>query len=301
MILTIADATKDFLASPNLKESTFSQYSFICERHILPYFKNTEFSQLNNKAINNFIQEKVRNGGLLGKPLSPKTINDMACLLVQIVRGHSQFEIDIEKPRYRQEEITIFTQGEHSRLKTYLSLGTDSKKLGIIIAMLTGIRIGELCALTWKDIDLERGIIFINKTMQRIKSVGTKAKTKIIIDIPKSIASIRAIPIPEILLALLKMFKSDDSFYVLTNTKKYIEPRVYQRHFKRFLEACNIPDYKFHTLRHTFATMAISIGMDIKTLSITLGHTDVSFTMKRYVHPNIEHRRTQIEKLAVGF
>jgi len=301
IMLTMEDATKEFLSSTNMKESTFSQYSFICERYILPYFKNTEIRKLSNGSINSFIQEKINNGGLLGKPLSPKTINDMAGLLVQIIKGHSQFEIDIAKPRYRSEEITIFTKDEYNKLKAYMSLDTDNRKLGIIIALLTGIRLGELCALTWESIDLDRGIIFINKTMQRIKSLGTKAKTKIIIDTPKSTASVRAIPIPVILLDLLRMFKSDDSFYVLTNTKKYIEPRVYQRHFKRFLEACSIRDYKFHTLRHTFATNAITSGMDLKTLSMLLGHTDVSFTMKRYVHPNMEHRRTQIEKLAVGF
>lgn len=301
MIITVKDATKDFLSNPNLKESTFSQYSFICEKHILPYFKDMDIKQLNNRAINGFIQEKIKNGGLLGKPLSPKTISDMTCLLIQIVKAHHHFEINVKKPRYRQEEIAIFSKSEYNRLKAYLSLDTDSRKLGIIIAMLTGIRIGELSALKWENIDLDRGIIYITKTMQRIKSIGTKKKTKIIIDTPKSIASIRSIPIPNVLLRTLEEFEAPSNTYVLTNTNKYIEPRVYQRYFKKCLSACNITDYKFHTLRHTFATNGIASGMDVKTLSILLGHSDVSFTMKRYVHPNIEHRRIQIEKLAVGF
>jgi len=164
--------------------------------------------------------------------------------------------------------------------------------------------VGELCALKWENIDLEgKGTIFIDKTMQRIEATGDteKAKTKIIIDTPKSLASIREIPLPAVLHDKLKEFQSHGSSYVLTNTKKYIEPRVYQRHFKSYLQACDIADTKFHTLRHTFATMAVANEIDIKSVSMLLGHTDISFTMKRYVHPNIEHRRTQIEKLAVGF
>ena len=303
MLRTVEDATKGFLSNPKLKASTLSQYRFTCNRHILPYFKDTELSRLNNEVINGFIQEKINSIGLHGKPLSPKTINDITCLLVQIIRNHSQFDIDIKKPRHRQEEISVFAKDEYDRLKTYLSIETDSKKLGIIIAMLTGLRIGELCALKWENIDLENGAIFIDKTIQRIKSTDTtvKAKTRIIIDAPKSIASIRAIPTPLVLLTLLKGFQASNSSYVLTNTTKFIEPRVYQRHFKGYLKACNVRSHKFHALRHTFATMAISKGIDIKTLSMLLGHTDVSFTMRRYVHPNMEHKRIQIEKLAVGF
>ena len=303
--LTIENATKNFLTQKKakLKESTFSQYSFICERHIIPYFKDLELAKIDNNAINSFIEHKINHGGLRGTPISLKTINDIICLLLQIVRSYSTGDITIEKPTYRQKEITIFTEKEYTRLKTHVSIGIDNKNLGIIITMLTGIRIGELCALKWENIDLENGTISINKTIQRIKETDSKkrAKTKVVIDDPKSPASIRIIPIPTILHNILREFKSHEELYILTNSKSYIEPRTYQKHFKNCLKACDIKDNKFHTLRHTFATTAISRGMDIKTLSILLGHTDVGFTMKRYVHPNIEHRRKQIEKLATDF
>jgi len=303
--LTIEEIARGFLtkAKPKLKESTFSRYSVICEKHIIPYFGDTQIYNINNESINKFIQSKLKDGSSKGSPLSSKTVNDIVCLLVQIIKPYCYFDIDIEKPSLRQKEISIFTDTEYNKLKAYLSIGIDSKKLGIIIAMLTGIRIGELCALKWGNVDLENGIISITTTLQRIGTTNKNdhAKTKVIIDVPKSNASIRTIPIPSILLAKLKKFKSHDSSYVLTNTGNYIEPRVYTRHFKDYLRTCGVKDNKFHTLRHTFATMAISRGIDIKTLSILLGHTDVSFTMKRYVHPNMEHRRAQIEKLAVGF
>jgi len=117
----------------------------------------------------------------------------------------------------------------------------------------------------------------------------------------KANPSIRLIPIPKLLISKLKTFQTHDSSYILTNTKKYIEPRIYQRQFKNYLETCEIKDNNFHTLRHTFATNAISKGVDIKSLSAILGHTNVVFTMKKYVHPNIEHRRLQLEKLTVDF
>jgi len=297
--ISIEKATALFLAKIKIKvkESTFSRYNFVCEKHIIQYFKDIELHHLNNKIINNFIQSKLEHG------LSAKTVNDIIYLLLQIIKPYCKFDIDIEKPSCRQNEISIFTEPEYNRLIEYLAIGTDSKKLGIIIVMLTGIRIGELCALKWENINLENGTIFINKTMQRVKTTDKKdtKKTKIIIDVPKSTASIRVIPIHSMLLAKLKEFKTHDNSYILTNSTKYIEPRIYTRHFKSYLNACGIKGNTFHTLRHTFATMSISRKMDTKSLSMLLGHTDVAFTMKRYVHPNIEHRRIQIEKLEFDF
>jgi len=303
---TIEELTKEFLkekSKENLKQSTLSRYTFIAERHIKPYFKDITVTDLTNETINNFVKYKLTNGSIQGKALSAKTIKDIISVLKQIIRNHCNFKIEIKNPSCIQTEINVFTETEYNKLKTYLSIGTDSPKLGIIIAMLTGIRLGELCALKWENIDLENGVIKINKTIQRIKSTDKtkKSKTQIIIDTPKSITSTRTIPLPLILISKLNEFKANPNTYILTNNNKYIEPRTYQRHFKTYLEACNIKANKFHTLRHTFATMAVSRGIDIKTLSVILGHSDISFTMKIYVHPNLEHKRTQLEKIAVGF
>ena len=301
--LTVEQATKQFLkkAKAKVKESTYARYSLICERHIIPYFGDIGANQLNEKHINGFIQTKLKNGGLNNKPLSPKTVNDMVRLLLQVIKKHSKQNMEIKMPCSTPKEVNVFTETEYDTLKSYVSNGTDNKKLGIIVVMLTGIRIGELCALKWEDIDLENKIISINKTMQRIKVTDPteKRKTKIIIDVPKSSKSVRIIPIHSNLLEKLneRELPTTGDTYLLTNTKKYVEPRVYQKDFKSYLRACEIRDNNFHALRHTFATRAISKAMDIKTLSSLLGHSDVSFTMKRYVHPNIEHKRVQIEKL----
>ena len=297
---TIEGVIKDFLKKKKhtVKESSFSRYTCICENHIIPYFKNMKLHKLNNEIINDFMRYKIEKN-----KLSSKTVKDIVCLLVQIIKGHIHFKIDIEKPRDRQKDISVFTHEEYDRLKEFISTGMNNKKLGIMIVMLTGIRLGEICALKWENVNLEKGIISINRTIQRVKvtTPTEKSKTKIVIDTPKSEASIRTIPIPSILQAKLREFKSYDSSYILTNTSKYIEPRGYQKIFKSYLKSCCIQDNNFHTLRHTFATMSVAKGMDIKTLSILIGHTDVSFTMKRYVHPDMEYQKTQIEKLAIGF
>jgi len=284
-IHTIEQATKDFLikVKTRIKESTFSRYSFLCERHIIPYFSSINLSNLTDESINGFIYYKLNNGGLNGCQLSPKTVNDIVCLLLQIVKNYCKLEISVEKPTYKQRDINIFTETEYNKLQTFLSIGIDNKKLGVIVAMLTGVRIGELCALKWENVNLKTSVINISKTIQRIKTTDNTepAKTKIIIDTPKSSASIRTISLPSILVRKLECFRSNDNTYLLTNTTDYIEPRIYQRHFKSYLTSCDITDNNFHTIRHTFATMAISNEMDIKTLSVLLGHTDVSFTMKR--------------------
>lgn len=303
---SIEELAKAFLLSKtkeDLKESTLARYTFITERHIIPYFKGKIISKLTNEEINDFIKYKHTNGSLKGKALSPKAIKDITGVLMQIIKNHCRFKVEIKKPGNTQTEITVFTESEYNKLKSYLSIGTDSRKLGIMLAMITGIRIGELCALKWENIDLETGVIHINNTIQRVKNIDTqaKSKTKIIIDTPKSAMSVRTIPLPLFLQDKLSKFKANPNTYILTNTKKYIEPRTYQRQFKAYLSDCDIKYNNFHTLRHTFATMAISKGVDIKTLSVLLGHSDVSFTMKIYVHPNLEHKRNQIEKIAVGF
>ena len=166
--------------------------------------------------------------------------------------------------------------------------------------MNTGIRIGELCALKWENINLEERKIYIKKTIERVY-IKKEKKTKIIIDTPKSNSSIREIPINNKLYEILKKMKgkSKKNEYVLTGSDThYIEPRNYQYHFKVILKKSKIKaSYKFHALRHTFATICIEIGMDIKSLSEILGHADVSVTLNVYVHSSDKLKRKFLEKL----
>lgn len=161
------------------------------------------------------------------------------------------------------------------------------------------MRIGELCALQWKDIDLDNQIINISKTVSRIKDKNNLTnKTKVIIDYPKTENSIRVIPIHNELVLYLKKFKTEDELYVLTSTKEFLPTNVYYYYYKNFIKKLNFNvDYNFHALRHTFATRALLNGIDIKTLSEILGHSSVKITLDRYVHINTNEKLNQINRL----
>ena len=175
----------------------------------------------------------------------------------------------------------------------------DYKEIGIAICLLTGMRIGEICALKWKNIDLDSKLIYIKQNLQRVY-IG-KSKTKIIIDTPKTKNSIRAIPISDKLLNILQQIYENNNFsedeFFLTGNKKYIEPRYYQKFFKECLKECKIKNYNFHVLRHSFATNCVKIGMDVKSISEILGHSDVKVTLNRYIHSSIDTQKEYLNKL----
>ena len=178
-------------------------------------------------------------------------------------------------------------------------LRLNPETLGFLIALYTGVRIGELCALQWQDIDLNDKVLHITKTLQRIKNPDPKGpKTIIFIGEPKSAKSYRDIPIPPFLFAAFSQMKASKHAYVLTEqVSRFLEPRTYQEKYKRYLKEFGIRDVKFHVLRHTFATRAIAQGFEIKSLSEILGHASVSFTLEKYVHSSIELKKSCMDKM----
>lgn len=165
-----------------------------------------------------------------------------------------------------------------------------------MICFYTGIRIGELCALKWENIDLKRGIISIVNTLYRVKSEKGNKQTELKISTPKSESSVRDIPLPKFLIAKLDAIDRESGFLIQRNGK-FIEPNIYARRYKRILEELNIPYRKFHTTRHTFATRALEIGMDIKTLSEILGHSSPTVTLNLYSHSLPEHKKKEMDRL----
>lgn len=185
----------------------------------------------------------------------------------------------------------MLTTAQHNLLTNYLLDSVSPSNLGIFISAVTGIRIGELCALKWSDIDLEKRIITVSKTMQRIKNIGGKTATKIVITPPKSKTSAREIPVPDVLYSYLKKMQCDNDCYVLTGDKLFAEPRTMQYRFKSILKKIGLPHVNFHALRHMFATRCVDVGVDVQTLSEILGHCSVELTLNRYVHLSIERKR----------
>ncbi len=194
----------------------------------------------------------------------------------------------------------VLSKSEHKILSEYLAADLCPCKLGVLLALWTGMRIGELCALQWRHVNLLDKTIKVESSMQRLcqNTPGSTSKTAVIVDSPKTISSVRTIPISESIQRLcVKMDPHNPNAYILTGTEHFMEPRLLQYHFQRYAASCNLQDVTFHTLRHIFATRCVEVDFEIKSLSEILGHASTSITLNRYVHCSMDLKRKNIEKL----
>ena len=194
----------------------------------------------------------------------------------------------------------VLSQAEQDCLSKYLCEKPDGYRIGILLCLYTGLRVGELCALRWEDVNLTEQTLSVRNTIQRVQNLSnTGSRTKIIITPPKSICSQRVIPLPAQLNVMLAEYRRVSTGYVLTNSDaRFVEPRTMQNHFKRALKDCGIKPANFHALRHTFATRCVELGFDVKSLSEILGHTSVNITMNRYVHPSMALKKENMQRLS---
>ncbi|MBR0492049.1 MAG: site-specific integrase [Clostridia bacterium] len=281
-----------------LKESTYYGYVYQINQYIIPYFKDISMQELEKYDINKFVEE-------LMKTLKPSTLKNVmilfkAILVYSMKKYKYNFNFDfLAMPKIHKEELKVLSARKKSRLEKYCLKSNTLRDIGIIICLNTGLRIGEICALKWECIDLEKRCIKVKQTMQRVYNKVDK-KSSIVIDLPKSDNSIRTIPLSSKLYNILKPLKnqySKNSYFLSGSPCKYIEPRNYQKMFKNCMKVCNIKGCHFHTLRHSFSSDCIAVGMDAKSLSEILGHSDVKITMNRYVHSNINIKKKYLEKL----
>lgn len=296
----------DFIkqAEYTVKHSTYNHYVNMIEAHIRPYFENRSCEFMTSSDIEKFASEKLRNGRMDGKGgLSPKSVKDLLSVLRRILKYGVEKEIlnfsilNFSAPKTRQNSIQILEKDEACILKRKILESNESYKFGIYLCLYTGLRLGEVCALKWQDIDLESKTLTVNKTMIRLKDNET-GKTEVCIEKPKTQSSNRVIPLPDVLIKELGLRQvPDKQAYILTGNKNYIEPRTYYEKYKRCLKECGIKPHSFHCLRHTFATNCVQQGFDPKTLSEILGHSDVKVTFDRYVHPSMEMKRKYMNLL----
>lgn len=282
-----------------VKQSTFAAYMLILENHIFPFFG--ESYELNEKQVQAFVLKKMDSG------MSIKSIKDILIVLKMVMKfgvknqWMNYFEWDIKYPtQTANNEIAVLTVQNHKKILDFVHQNFTFKNLGIYICLSTGLRIGEICALKWSDIDVAAGTIVIQRTIERIYIIEGKDKhTELIIDTPKTINSYREIPMSKELLSIIKPLKRvvNDSFYVLTNEQQPIEPRTYRNYYKKLMEQLKIPKLKFHGLRHSFATRCIESNCDYKTVSVILGHSNISTTLNLYVHPNMDQKKKCIDKM----
>ena len=280
------------------KKSTYYRYTSIINDYVLPAFGNEKITKLEKYNFNDFVLSLSQN-------LSATTTRNIMTIVKSILQyindkydTHIKFNL-IALPRANQEEVEIIAEKDRKKLEKHCLDNHSLRDLGIVVCLYTGLRIGEICALQWKDIDFKNKYISVRQTMERVYDVESK-KSKVIIDVPKSKYSIRKIPMStklyNILISQKDMYDKDS--YFLTGSKiKFVEPRNYQYMFAKCLKECKLPHYHFHQLRHTFATNCIKAGMDIKSLSVILGHANVKITLDRYVHSSLSQQRKYLNKI----
>lgn len=277
-----------------IKRSSYLKYESLIKNHLSKDIGQFPLDQISSTTIDQFANEKL-NGS---SPLSPKSVNDILTI-VSLAYSFAAAEYGLPKPMIRRvkeprKEMRVLSRVEQTALENYLLADVDLYKIGILLSLYSGIRIGELCALNWDD--LSDGTLSVNKTLHRIKQ---GAHTVIEITEPKSKASVRKIPLPSRVNTIIESQRASGRLIKGRNGVG-VEPRVLQHYFKRVLTICKIEDANFHSLRHTFATRCVEVGFDIKTLSEILGHTDVKTTLNRYVHSSYEQKKHNMEKLCTG-
>ena len=274
------------------KYSTYSLYYNLCTNHIIPSIGEYDIDSLDEEVIQDFILAKLDHGSLKdGSGLSMKYVKDILCVVNLTINK----DIEIRLPYAPDKSIEIFEKEDQITLINHLQSNINSRNFGILLCIHTGMRIGELCALKWSDINLENKTVKIDKNMIR---TYTKIDGSVLrITPPKSRSSNRIIPLNSSIMYYANLLQQDDGRYVLTGSKKYTEPNKFRLYYNQILKNLGIPHHKFHTLRHTFATRCIECGCDYKSLSQLLGHSNVAITMNLYVHPHMELKRKCVELL----
>ncbi len=293
--------------SMNLKKSTKLKYKVIIDSHILPVLGNYNIRSIDENVINQFLSLKLENGRLDQKGgLSNSYVKTMGIILTSVLKYATSrdycepLKAKICKPSEEKREINILSVDMQVSLENKLQYDRSLTALGVIIALNTGLRIGELCALRWEDIDLEAELIHVRHTVARVQNhnPSINTRTRLILDRPKTKSSIREIPIISNLLPILIREKPVNlTTFVVSGDNTFISPRTFEYRFHRILETHKVPHINFHSVRHSFATRCIALNVDVKTLSEILGHATVGITLNTYVHPSLELKRNQLEKI----
>lgn len=291
--ITLARVAAEWLLyiESDVKTTTFQKYSYVINKHLLTHsMAEQPLCNITNSMYSEYAKSKLKSGSL-----SEKTINDILMVLGRILAfAEENYQIKRSKLPHIKEprkETRVLSVAEQSKLESYLHTNIDIYQFGVLLALYTGIRLGELCALRWEDISDDS--IKISKTMHRVKKGD---KTIVEIAEPKTKSSYRIIPLPKFFCPYISFFRSSGTV-LKTRNGNHVEPRLLQMSFAKMIEECMLPKTNFHALRHTFATRCIESGFDIKSLSEILGHSDVKTTLNKYVHSSYEQKQKNMNLL----
>lgn len=291
------------LKKRQVKESTIAVYHNNFQKHILPHFGEMEYDKMRMSDVQQFVYDKLDEG------LSIKTVKDMV-VCVKMLLGYAVEDLELPGLPGRKRIIyptdeeneegckaKVLSIDDQKKLMAYLLDKISFKNLGIAIVLCTGLRIGEICAIRFKDIDLNNSIIRVSRSYERIVDIES-GRTKLIFSTPKTKSSRREIPLPTKIVKILKKTLGivHEDYFLCSGSEKPLEPRTLRNYFNTVLRECEIEKIKFHGLRHSFATRMIAEQVDVKTTSVILGHSDVKITLSTYVHPSDESKRKAINK-----
>lgn len=280
---------------PLVKTRTFERYGSIVRLQIVPELGERDMGELSLPVLQRFAAE-------LSERYSRNTVAGVINVIkTSLARAQAsglvkrQFSGDIKCPRAAEKQVECFTPAEQRKIETYVAKSSKHKLFGFVLCLYTGLRVGELLALEWSDIDFARGMLTVSKTCRDSWKGGYKK----LIDSPKTNNSVRHIPIPRQLVPQLRAIKSQSksSFVISGAEGEDVPVRSYQRSFERMLKNLKVPHKGIHSLRHTFATRALECGLDVKNLSEILGHKDPEITLKRYAHSFMSHKKAMMNKL----
>lgn len=287
------------MSDDEIKQQSYLKYEYTAKKVIIPKLGNEMFSKMNLKTLQSYFDdEDIRNRAISSQRLLFYIIN-ASCqygIANNYKTGLDKIEIKIKSPK---PKIVYLTKYDQDKVEEFLYKKQDLKALGILMCLYTGLRIGELCALRWKDVDLKNKCYSIEHTVQRVRNTdkNVSSKTKLILGNPKTPSSRRTVPIPNILIPILRKYKKEDNIFIFSDKDVPRDPRTFESYFERILKKCKIDNINFHALRHTFATRSIEAGMDIKTLSEILGHSSYKITLDIYVHSSFDLKKDSLNVL----
>lgn len=284
-----------------IKVTTISTYAALYWRRIAPVFGEKSIDELKNPEIQVWVDE-------ISSSMSVHSVRDSVMLIKCIVRWWCNKE-DLPCPTFKirlpkeegRKELEAYTKAEQRKIAEWVDKNPGVREIGILLCLSTGMRIGELCGLRWEDIDMDKRVLHVTRIVERVYDWDAQ-KSYIYVGPPKTMSSRRTIPIAAPILARLKKMTGavQPSYYLLSGSKKPIEPRTYRNFFYQMIEKIGVRKIKFHGLRHSFATLMVESKADIKTVSTILGHSGVQITMDTYVHPSDESKRNQMAKAFKG-
>ena len=287
--------------SIRVKKLTLFKYQTMIETQIKPLLGKRNINDFTSSELNQFICQKIDSGELNQKGgLSPSYVKTMTIIINSALKYAMQENlmphetIKISNPIVSKKELEILNASDQEKLESYLHMNLNVSNLSIFLSLYAGLRIGEVCALRWKDIDLDHHVLKIRNSVLRVSSTEG---SYLMIDDPKTNSSIREIPIVPSLLTLLTNYQNEDDTFVLSGTNQFIKPRTIEYQFKQILKKSGLKSLNYHALRHTFATNCIQAGVDAKSLSEILGHSNVSVTLNIYVHSSMDIKKEQLKKI----